>query len=67
MRPGFARVPSPAPGSVGGTVRPARPSSPPCRGRGACPVPGGDWSSGERCRSVPELGEASPGFGSRSA
>ena len=48
---------------VGGAVRPARRSSPPSRGRGACPVPGGDWGSGARCRSVPQLGEASPGFG----
>lgn len=48
---------------MGGAVRPARPSSPPSRGREAYPVPGGDWGSGARCRSVPGLGEASPGFG----
>lgn len=66
---GFPRVPSPAPGRLDlerfweSNIKPARRSSGPSRGRGACPIPGGSWGFGARCHSVPELEEASPGFG----
>lgn len=56
---GFPRVPSPAPSHPG--IWSARGSAITVAGNGS--NPGGSWGSQAPCHSVPQLREASPGFG----